>query len=58
MCWVIPPASLSMTLALRIASSSRVFVVVDVTHDGHDRRTRLQVLVVLVLDVRGVRGGR
>ncbi len=26
--------------------------VVDVTHDGHDRRTRLQVLVLLVLDAR------
>ena len=43
MCWVMPPASPSATLALRILSSSERLAVVDVTHDGHHGRPRLRV---------------
>ena len=51
MCWVMPPASPATTFALRIASSRLGLTVVDVTHDGDDRRTDLEVLVGLVLEL-------
>ena len=51
MCWVMPPASPATTLALRIASRSLGLTVVDVAHDGDDRRTDLEILVGLVFEL-------
>ena len=49
MCWVMPPASPATTLASRMLVEQRGLAVVDVAHDGDDRRTRLlQRLVVVV----------
>ena len=42
MCWVMPPASPPTTLVCADRVEQRGLAVVDVAHDGHDRRTRLQ----------------
>jgi hypothetical protein len=46
MCCVMPPASVSTTLAFRIASSS-VVLPWSTCHDRHDRRARDEIRVVL-----------
>ena len=47
MCWVMPPASPSTTLRRADVVEQRGLAVVDVTHDGDHRRTRLLALVVV-----------
>ena len=58
MCWVMPPASLGHHVGAAQRVEQLGLSVVDVTHDGHDRRTGLEVtLVALVgaeLEVEGV----
>ena len=57
MCWVMPPASLSTTLADAERVEELGLAVVDVTHDGHDRRAYDEVgLVALVLTELEVEG--
>ena len=48
MCWVMPPASSATTLVVADRVEQLGLAVVDVTHDGDDRRTGDQVLVVLL----------
>ena len=57
MCWVMPPASSSHDVGLAERVEQLGLAVVDVTHDGDDRRTGLEiVLVALVLaELRGRR---
>ncbi len=43
MCWVIPPASVDDDRRLADRVQQRRLAVVDVTHDGHHRRARLEV---------------
>ena len=42
-----PPASRPATLVARMASSSDVFAVIDVAHDGDHGRTLHQILLFL-----------
>ena len=57
MCWVMPPASPSRTLALTDGVQQSGLAVVDVTHDGDHRRARLEiVLAAFVLAVGEVEG--
>ena len=51
MCWVMPPASPATTFAVADAVEQRGLAVVDVTHDGDDRRARLEQRLVLVVVV-------
>ena len=53
MCWVMPPASPATTLADADPVEQQRLAVVDVAHDGDDRRTQLLgvgVVVVLVVE--------
>ena len=45
MCWVMPPCSPDDDVGFAQRIEQRGLAVVDVAHDGHDRRARLQVLV-------------
>ena len=51
MCCVMPPASPATTLRLADGVEQSRLTVVDVAHDGHDRRTDLEVFLVLVLEL-------
>ena len=51
MCWVMPPASPATTFAERMRVEQRGLAVVDVTHDGDDRRARLEQRLVLLVVV-------
>ena len=51
MCCVMPPASPATTFAFADAVEQRGLAVVDVTHDGDDRRPRLEERLVLVFVV-------
>ena len=48
MCCVMPPASVATTRAFADRVEQRRLAVVDVAHDRHDRRPRLQRLVGIV----------
>ena len=56
MCWVMPPASPATTLVCADAVEQEGLAVVDVAHDGDDRRPGPQVLLVLVLVVVEILG--
>ena len=51
MCWVMPPASPRGDVRVADRVEQAGLAVVDVTHDGDDRRTGLEVLVVLALEL-------
>ena len=51
MCWVMPPASPATTFASRMRVEQRGLAVVDVAHDGDDRRARLEQRVVFFVVV-------
>ena len=47
MCWVMPPASPAVDVGAADGVEQRGLAVVDVAHDGHDRRPRQQILRVV-----------
>ena len=49
MCWVMPPASPADDVGLADRVEQLGLAVVDVTHDGHDRRARDEVLLVALV---------
>ena len=50
MCWVIPPASPDDDLGLANRVEQRRLTVVDVAHDGNDRRSRHEILLLVAED--------
>ena len=48
MCWVMPPASPAGDVGVADGVEQRGLAVVDVAHDGDDRRARLEILGLVV----------